>query len=101
LPAIPGGKVKSYLEHRQISADGVITTKYNFPVKRGMIIRIHLSDKKAPPSGLELIYEDEVLLAVNKPAGLLSVATDTEKEKNCVPAVERQPRISDLCGASA
>lgn len=36
---------------------------------------------KAPPSGLEIIYEDTYLLAVNKPAGLLSVATDTEKEK--------------------
>ncbi|MPM46628.1 tRNA pseudouridine synthase C [bioreactor metagenome] len=29
----------------------------------------------------EIIYEDKVLLAVNKPAGLLSVATDTEKER--------------------
>jgi 23S rRNA pseudouridine1911/1915/1917 synthase len=29
----------------------------------------------------EIIYEDKALLAVNKPAGLLSVATDTEKER--------------------
>jgi len=29
----------------------------------------------------EIIFEDKVLLAVNKPAGLLSVATDTEKER--------------------
>lgn len=29
----------------------------------------------------EIIYEDKALLAVNKPAGLLSVANDTEKER--------------------
>ena len=29
--------------------------------------------------GLEVIYEDRRLIAVNKPAGLLSVATDSEK----------------------
>jgi 23S rRNA pseudouridine1911/1915/1917 synthase len=42
---------------------------------------IHQTVIKTPPSGLEIIYEDEYLLAVNKPTGLLSVATDTEKEK--------------------
>lgn len=31
------------------------------------------------PKGLEILYEDESLIVVNKPAGLLSVATPTNK----------------------
>ena len=87
LPDMPSGKVKSFLEHRQISVNGVVTTKYNFPVKRGQVVSIRqstgaISGKRTKlPPGLEIIYEDEALIAVNKPVGLLSVATDTEKEK--------------------
>lgn len=81
LSHIPAGTVKSYLEHRQISVNGVIISQFDYPVKCGQTIRIHPSQKKAPVSGLEIIYEDNALLAINKPAGLLSVASDTEKEK--------------------
>lgn len=77
----PKGKVKSYLEHRQISVDGVITSQFDYPVKRGQIIQICPAGRNLPASSLEILYEDDVLLAINKPAGLLSVASDTEKEK--------------------
>lgn len=77
----PAGKVKSYLEHRQISVDGAITTRFDYPVKRGQTIKVYPAGRNSAPCGLEIIYEDEVLLAINKPAGLLSVASDTEKEK--------------------
>jgi tRNA pseudouridine32 synthase/23S rRNA pseudouridine746 synthase/23S rRNA pseudouridine1911/1915/1917 synthase len=33
------------------------------------------------PKGLKIIYEDEYILAVDKPAGLLTMATNTEKTK--------------------
>lgn len=33
------------------------------------------------PRGLEIIYEDDDLLVVNKPSGLLTVGTDTEKSR--------------------
>jgi 23S rRNA pseudouridine1911/1915/1917 synthase len=81
LRHVPAGTVKSYLEHRQISVDGVITSQFNYPVKRGQTVRITITNKKPPVPGLEIIYEDHALLAINKPAGLLSVASDTEREK--------------------
>jgi RluA family pseudouridine synthase len=37
------------------------------------------SANKHLPKGLEILYEDEGLIVVNKPAGLLSVATPTNK----------------------
>ncbi|MEG0876829.1 MAG: RluA family pseudouridine synthase, partial [Oscillospiraceae bacterium] len=81
LSGMPAGKVKSLLEHRLISVDGVVTSKYNFPLKPGQIISVKQTVGKSYHSPLQVIYEDEDLLAVDKPANLLSVSTDTEKER--------------------
>jgi RluA family pseudouridine synthase len=84
LPDIPAGKTKSYLEHRMISVDDVVTSRYNYAVKRGQTVKIRQSASGAYASPLEIIYEDSDLFAVNKPAGLLTVATDTEKENTAI-----------------
>jgi len=81
LTTIPAGRIKASLEHRQISVDGIVTSRFDYPIKRGQTIRIRRSEGKTPAHGLDIIYEDDALLAINKPAGLLSVATDTEKDK--------------------
>ena len=79
LEGVPKGKLKSYLEHRQISVNGYVTSKFDYRVKGGQTVRIRRSD--TPTSELDIIYEDDYLLAVNKPAGLLSIASDTEKDR--------------------
>ena len=81
LRRIPRGKVKSYLEHRQVSVNGTVTTKYNCAIKCGDIIKISLAEGTRETRGLDIIYEDDWLLAINKPAKLLSVATDGEKQR--------------------
>ncbi|MBP8640337.1 MAG: RluA family pseudouridine synthase [Oscillospiraceae bacterium] len=83
-PELPSGKAKSYLEHRMISVDGTITSKFDYPVKQGQTIKISQAVNSSYDSPLEVIYEDSDLLAINKPAGLLSVATDTEKENTAI-----------------
>lgn len=82
LSNIPRGKVKSYLEHRQISVNGIITTKYDYPLKAGDLVKISMNEGSVKTHGVEVIYEDEYLLAVNKPAKLLSVPTEKEKERS-------------------
>ncbi len=82
LSNIPRGKVKSYLEHRQISVNGIVTTKYDHPLKVGDTVKISMSEGSVKTHGVEVIYEDEYLLAVNKPAKLLSVPTEKEKERS-------------------
>jgi 23S rRNA pseudouridine1911/1915/1917 synthase len=84
LPKLPSGRIKSYLEHRMISVDGAVTTKFDFPVKRGQTIRINLSSRSAFGAPLPLIYEDDDLLAVNKPSGLLTVANENERDKTAI-----------------
>lgn len=84
LASLPSGTVKSFLTHGQISVDGTSTTKFDYPVKIGQTIRISRSVVIKKPCPFEVLYEDDVLFAVNKPAGLLSVASDTEKEKTAI-----------------
>lgn len=87
LPDVPAGKSKSWLEHRQISVDGVVTSRFDFPLREGQSVRIGLSARGTSGCPLPILYEDETLFAVDKPAGLLTVATDREKERTAYRAV--------------
>jgi len=84
LTGYPSGKAKSFLEHRMISVDGTVTSKFDFSVRRGQTIRIKQTIVTSFLSPLPIIYEDDALLAVNKPSGLLSVANENEKEKPAI-----------------
>ncbi|WMJ21922.1 RluA family pseudouridine synthase [Paludicola sp. MB14-C6] len=82
LPNQARNKVKAHLTHREVSVDGVVTTKYDYLLKKGQVVKIDRSGKPQQASAsdfLEIIYEDNDFIVINKPAGLLSIATDTEK----------------------
>lgn len=89
---VPKGKIKSFLEHRQISVNGTVTTKFNFKIRRGDCIKISAGQGSVATRGIEIIYEDDYILAVNKPAGLLTVATDSEKVKTAYAALSENRR---------
>ena len=87
--------VKNLLVRRQVLVNGSVVTQYNFPlakddevklakhpVKDGKELRRPVSKKeKTQRQTLKIIYEDDDFLAVDKPAGLLSV--ENEKENDC------------------
>lgn len=85
------GKIKSFLEHSQVSINGVVTTKYNYPVQKGDSVSVCITPSNNIKIPFEVIYEDNYLIAINKPSGLLSVATDSEKENTAF-------RILKECG---
>lgn len=73
--------IKSLLSHHQVLVDGNPTSQFDFALVKGDIVqispvRIKESHNK---TNLKVIYEDEDFLAIDKPSGLLSVATDKEK----------------------
>jgi 23S rRNA pseudouridine1911/1915/1917 synthase len=63
--------------------DNVITTQYNFALKPGMKVQISKAKNnhefKNPM--LKIVYEDAYIIVVEKKEGLLSVATDHQKER--------------------
>ena len=60
--------IKSLLKNECILVNNNIVTKYNYIVKTGDIIEINKS--KRINSELDIIYEDDWMIIVNKPAGI-------------------------------
>lgn len=74
-------KIKNYLKDGGVLLNGKVVTKYNTIVKKNDIIELSKINKTHKKSDLDIIYEDEYILVINKPAGLLSISTTKEKEK--------------------
>lgn len=73
-------KIKSLLKYHSISVSGVRLVKFDTPLKKKQVISISLEKKETKIGNIDILYEDENYLVVNKPAGMLTVST--EKEKN-------------------
>lgn len=73
--------VKSLLSRRLIAVDGVPVSQFDTPLTPGQRVTVlSVSAPRADALPFPILYEDEHLIVVNKPAKLLSVAN--EKEKN-------------------
>lgn len=81
LPGKGRNNIKSLLVHRQVLVDGHPVTRYNHPLQLGQEVTINWSliRNNNQSSGLKIIYEDEAIIVIDKPAGLLSIASDNEK----------------------
>jgi 23S rRNA pseudouridine1911/1915/1917 synthase len=72
--------VKTLLKNGNIFINNKSNTKFDHPLKKGDIIEIRYSVEVNDKSKIDIIYEDNDIIVINKPAGLLSIATDNEKE---------------------
>jgi 23S rRNA pseudouridine1911/1915/1917 synthase len=72
--------IKTLLKNNNIFVNNKSTTKYDYPLKKGDIIEIRYSVEVNDRTKIDIIYEDDDIIVINKPAGLLSIATDNEKE---------------------
>ena len=80
FPDSSRNSVKSMLSNHRVTVDGAPITQFNFKLFPGDKVLISKTPIKAKSrSNLPIIYEDDDILAINKPSGLLSVASDKEK----------------------
>lgn len=78
---MPKKKIKQYLTHGSIYVNNNKTTKYNYKLVSGMTILIDTENKNKKTLPFDVLFEDEHIIVVNKPSGLLTIATLKEKEK--------------------
>ena len=78
---MPKKRIKQYLTHGSIFVNNNKTTKYNFKLIPGMNIIIDTDNKNKKTLPFDILFEDEHIIVVNKPSGLLTIATEKEKEK--------------------
>ena len=78
---MPKKRIKQYLTHGSIFVNNNRTTKYNFKLVPGMNIVIDTDNKNKKELPFDILFEDEHIIVVNKPSGLLTIATEKEKDK--------------------
>lgn len=72
--------VKSLLSHRMVSVDGAPITQFNFRLFKGDVVIISKTPiQRKTRSNLPIIFENDEMIVINKPSGLLSIASDKEK----------------------
>jgi 23S rRNA pseudouridine1911/1915/1917 synthase len=78
-------RIKQLLRSGRVAVNATPTTRHDHPLRPGDRVTILPDDipggvrRKNYNDGLTIVYRDEAILVVDKPTGLLSVATDTEK----------------------
>ncbi len=75
-------KVKSMLRHNQFAINQVPHTQFDFPVAKGDRFSVNFDKSFVVFKNrrVELVYEDEHILVINKGYGLLSMGTDKVKD---------------------
>ena len=81
FPQASGRSLKQWLEHGRVEVGGRVVRDGRAPV--GETARITLGRHGAVPFPpvLRLVYEDDDLLVIDKPPGLLTIATPRERER--------------------
>ena len=78
-------KLKQLLRFRSIIVNEKPVDRHDYPLIPGDRVAVSTGRKNgtaaAPGMGIRILYEDEALLVIDKPEGLLTIATDTEKIK--------------------
>nr|WP_238188485.1 RluA family pseudouridine synthase [Paenibacillus sp. L3-i20] len=89
--------VKSILARGQVSVNDRVVKAYNFPLEAGQTVSIRMDRvvEEQPLVGLNILHEDADIIVIRKEAGLLSVASDTEKEVTAYRQLMTHVRTKD------
>jgi 23S rRNA pseudouridine1911/1915/1917 synthase len=78
-------QVRSWLKFGSVAVNGKVITQFDHKLKPGDSVQIRPKGLAAPEtklaSGIRIRHEDADIIVVDKPAGLLSIASPSEEEK--------------------
>ena len=100
-------KIKQILKFGSVRVNDRVSTWYQHPLKPGDRIEILGKERAAVEKskselGMKIPYEDKDLLVVEKPAGLLTMGTEREKEATLLPLLRSPGRsVSSILRFSA
>ena len=72
--------IKNYIKNKMVKVNNKIITNSSFLLHDNDKIEITYVKNKTNEYGLDILYEDDYLIAINKPCGLLSISNDKEKD---------------------
>ena len=86
LPSHGRNKVKSFLKYGSVSVNGKVVSRHDHPLHSGDKVCVQLDQKAAAEkdflrSLIDVVHEDETVVVVNKPEGLLTISTEKEQKE--------------------
>jgi len=81
FPEASGRSLKQWLEAGRVTVDGQSCRDGRLKVTADAVITLGGRASAPFPRGLTLVHEDDAMLVVVKPAGLLTIATERERER--------------------
>lgn len=97
LPKKSRTLIKAVLKDRQICVEGKAVSQFDHPLLAGQTVEVCWDRGAAQKSEheLKIIHEDEDLIVIDKPSGLLTVATDKEKRKTAYAMLSDYVKIDN------
>jgi 23S rRNA pseudouridine1911/1915/1917 synthase len=90
-PEVKKTKMRQWLKFGAVRVNGRIVRRYDHPLESGDRISIKPEKPDAAteglPQGMRVLFEDRSILVIEKPSGLLSVATDKGMETTAYTAL--------------
>ena len=71
--------IKNYIKNKMVIVNNKVVTNSSYLLKDSDTVEICYEKRVIPNYDLDILYEDEYLIAINKPCGLLSISNDKEK----------------------
>ncbi len=99
IPGYSRNNIKSLLSRKQVLVNDVPISQYDFKVYRGDEIKItpFMNKRVTATKGnrVKIIFENDEIVVINKPAGLLTIATEKEKEHTAYRLVNEHVQHND------
>ena len=81
FPEASGRRLKDWLAAGRVRVDGAVARDARATIRQGAAITLGAPAPAARPAGIDVVYEDDDLIVVDKPPGLLTIATERERER--------------------
>ncbi len=83
FPEVKKTRVKQWLKHDSVLVNGKAQSRHDHPLSVGDEVQV-LTEAEARtqsslPRDLKIVFEDEAIIVIDKPANLLSIATNDER----------------------
>ena len=102
-PEVKKKQVKMWLKHQAILVNGRPETQFDHPLRPGDVVAVRTDRFAAPktvlPGGMKVFFEDATLIVIDKPADLLSIASEAEQEKTAYFKLTEYVRGKDARGS--
>jgi len=93
-------RIKQWLKFGSVRVNGQTVTRHDHELRPGdkVEIKIDRAQRKAPPplpKGLEIVYEDDAIIVLNKGTGWLTIALDSGKGRTAYAALTDHVRAQN------